>query len=495
MNYEAFKQHSRKVADLETAIAVLHWDKEVNLPKLGAGPRSQQIATLSGMAHELSTSDELGRQLEELAADKSLSADEHKNVTLTLKDYKRRKKLDLDFVLALTNATSDAYHSWLKAREGNDFEAFRPALEKLIELKRQEAEKLGYEDHPYDALIEYYEPGARVAELDPLFKDVRSQLTRLAARIREKKNVDNHFLHQHFPFQKQWDFGLDVLKNMGYDFDRGRQDVSPHPFTISFSPKDVRVTTHVDENNFASMTWSCIHEGGHALYEQGLKIDNFGLPLGQATSLGIHESQSRLWENNVGRSIPYWTAHYPKLQQIFPEQLQSVSFDQFYRGINRIEPSLIRIESDELHYHLHILIRYELEKALMENNLEVKDLKEAWNAKYKEYLDVEVPDDNKGVIQDIHWAHGSIGYFPTYSLGSFYAAQFYQQAKKEIDKLEDQIAEGNNTALLKWLQEKIHQHGRKYTAKELCEKVTGEPLKVKYFMDYAEKKFGDIYGL
>jgi carboxypeptidase Taq len=495
MNYSDYKQYLNKIANLNTAIAVLHWDKEVNLPSLGAGPRAQQIATLSGMAHELATSDEFGDQLRSLVEDSSLSEDEKKNVSLTLKDYKRSKKLDLEFVVALSNATSEGYHSWLKARKSNDFEDFRPSLEKLIKLKRQEAEKLGYEKHPYDALMEYYEPGATVEELNLLFKDVRSQLAPLTARIREKENVRNDFLFQHYPHQQQWDFGLELLKNMGYDFDRGRQDISPHPFTISFSPQDVRVTTHVDENNFASMTWSCIHEGGHALYEQGLLMDNFGLPLGQSTSLGIHESQSRLWENNVGRSKFYWSAHYPKVQQIFSKQLGNISLDQFYKGINRIEPSLIRIESDELHYHLHILIRYELERALMEGNLEVRDLKEAWNAKYKEYLDVEVPNDNKGVLQDIHWAHGSIGYFPTYSLGSFYAAQFFHQVKKEIPGLEEEIAQGNNQSLLDWLKDNIHQYGRKYTAKELCEKVCGEPLKLKYFMAYAEEKFGAIYDL
>lgn len=495
MTYTDYKQYMNKIANLNTAIAVLHWDKEVNLPPLGAGPRAQQIATLSGMAHELATSDEFGDQLQSLMEDSGLSEDEKKNITLTLKDYKRSKKLDLEFVVALSNATSEGYHSWRKARESNDFEDFRPSLEKLIDLKRQEAEKLGYEKHPYDTLMEYYEPGATVEELDVLFKDVRSQLAPLTARIREKDNVHNRFLFQHYPHQQQWDFGLEVLKNMGYDFDRGRQDISPHPFTISFSPQDVRVTTHVNEQNFASMTWSCIHEGGHALYEQGLLMENFGLPLGQSTSLGIHESQSRLWENNVGRSKFYWSAHYPQVQQQFSKQLGDVSLDHFYKGINRIEPSLIRIESDELHYHLHILIRYELEKALMEGNLEVRDLKDAWNAKYKEYLDVDVPSDNKGVLQDIHWAHGSIGYFPTYSLGSFYAAQFFHQVKKEIPGLEEEIAQGNNESLLEWLRNNIHRYGRKYTAKELCEKVCGEPLKLKYFMDYAEEKFGEIYNL
>ncbi len=495
MKYSEYKEHLRKIADLETAIAVLHWDKEVNLPIHGAGPRSQQIATLSGMAHEMGTSEKFGQQLQALSEDQSLSKEEQKNVALTLKDYTRKKKLDLEFVLAMSKATSAAYHSWRKAREENNFDPFQEPLAGLIELKKQETDKLGYEEHPYDALMEYFEPGARVADIDILFKDVKSQLTLLAAKIREKSNIDNEFLYQKYPYQKQWDFGLELLKNMGYDFDRGRQDVSPHPFTISFSPMDVRVTTHVDENNLSSMAWSCIHEGGHALYEQGLNIENFGLPLGQATSLGIHESQSRLWENNVGRSRFYWSAHYSSLQKIFPDQLSSINLDQFYQGINKIEPSLIRIESDELHYHLHILIRYELEKALIEGNLKVSELREAWNAKYKEYLDVEVPDDNHGVIQDIHWAHGSIGYFPTYSLGSFYAAQFFEKAKSDIPGLENQIAQGDNKALLDWLRKNIHQHGRMYTANELCEKVCGEPLSLKYFMDYAEQKFGEIYHL
>lgn len=495
MAYKNFVEHLQKLANLETSIALLHWDKEVFLPRHGAAARSQQVATLSGMAYEMATDEKLGKLLEELQANDKLSEDERRNVELVAKDYNRDKKLDKDFIIKRSKATSKGYHAWREAREKNDFEVFKPALAEMIALKKEEAEKLGYEDHAYDAMLEHYEPGARTKELVELFADVREKLVVLTSKIREKAPVENSFLYQHYPYQLQWDWGLELLENMGYDFERGRQDVSPHPFTISFNPNDVRVTTRVDEQNLETMAWSCIHEGGHALYEQGLNADNFGLPLGRAVSLGIHESQSRLWENNVGRSIDYWTAHYPKLQARFPEQLMEVSLEQFYKGINRIEPSLIRIESDELHYHLHILIRFELEKALMEDSLKVDDLKEAWNAKYKEYLDVDVPDDNQGCLQDIHWAHGSIGYFPTYSLGSFYAAQFFHQANKDIKGLDAAIRKGNNQPLLEWLQQNIHQHGRKYSAKELCTQITGEQLSVKYFMDYAEKKFGEIYDL
>lgn len=495
MIYQQFVQHLQKAANIEAAIAVLHWDKEVNLPVKGAAGRGQVIATLAGMLHEIATDDQLGEWIGTLKKDDALSADQLKNVQVVSKDYDKGKKLDTEFIIRKSKAESASYHAWLAAREKNDFELFKPALTKMIDIKKEEVEKLGFEDHPYDTLLDAFEPQAKTAELVALFEDIKAQLTTLTAKIRAKAQVENDFLFQHYPSQKQWDLGLDLLKNIGYDLEKGRQDKSPHPFTITFNPHDVRVTTVVDENNLETMTWSCLHEGGHALYEQGLNIEYFGLPLGRSTSLGIHESQSRLWENNVGRSKNYWIAHYQQLQNTFPDQLGAVSLDVFYRGINKIQPSLIRIESDELHYHLHILIRFELEKALMEEKLKVADLKEAWNAKYKAYLDVDVPNDNKGILQDIHWAHGSIGYFPTYSLGSLYAAQFYHQATKELPNLEEEIRQGNNQPLLDWLRENIHQHGRKYTAKELCEKVCGEPLNAKYFMDYAKKKFGEIYKI
>src|ERR1700677_4001078 len=302
-------------------------------------------------------------------------------------------------------------------------------------------------------------------------------------------------MYLHYPKDKQWDFGIDLLKQMHYDFAAGRQDISAHPFTTSFNPKDVRVTTRIAEDYLKSMIWSCIHEGGHGLYEQGLPDSEYGLPSGEAVSLGIHESQSRLWENMVGRGLPYWKANMKTLHKYFPENLHQIGPEHFYKAANIVTPSFIRTEADELTYHFHILIRYEIEKALMEGKLQVKDLPAYWNARYKEYLGIKVPNDAEGVLQDIHWSHGSIGYFPTYSLGSFYAAQFYATAKKEIKGLENKIENSNMLPLLEWLREKIHKHGKYYSAEELCKKVTGEKLNFNYFMDYAKDKYSALYNI
>jgi len=494
--YQLFEQHMRKLADVGHAIGVLSWDKEVNLPPAGAAFRSQQVATLSGIAHELLTDEQLGAWLEELnGANGDLSAEQRRNVELTLKDYRRSQKLDKEFVVRRSQMESRAYHAWKAAREANDFSGFAEPFAELIDIKREEADLLGYEEHPYDALLDLYEPEYRASKLDRLFADVRRQLVDFARELRQQPQVDNRFMSRHYPKDRQWEFGLHMLRVMGYDFNAGRQDLSTHPFTINFSPQDVRVTTRIDEHDLGNMTWSCIHEGGHALYEQGLPAQQYGMPLGSAVSLGIHESQSRLWENHVARSLPFWKAHYPTLQEKFPESLSDIHLDQFYRGINKIEPNLIRTEADELHYHFHVLIRYEIEKALMEGSIKVKDIRDAWNDKYQSYLGLTAPDDRQGILQDIHWSHGSIGYFPTYSLGSFYAAQFYAQAQKAIPQLEDQLASGATQPLLDWLRRNIHQYGRYYTADELCEKVTGEKLDFRFFMEYARNKFSRVYDL
>jgi len=494
MTYNDYKSHMQKLADVEYSIGVLSWDKEVNLPKKGAAFRSRQVATLAGIAHNIFTDKGFGEILKTLDENgKDLTAGEAKNVTLTRKDYERSSKFSEEFVMRSSQITSETYHAWLKAREANDYSLYEEALGKMVEIKREAAEIIGYEGHPYDALLDEFEPGYTSAQLDTLFADVKAKLVKFAADIRSKKQVSNDFVFQHFDKDEQWELGLDLLAKMGYDFDAGRQDVSPHPFTINFSPEDVRVTTRVDENDLANMVWSCIHEGGHALYEQGLKPEEYGLPLGRAISLGIHESQSRLWENNVGRSLSYWKAHYPALKERFSEQLEKVSLEDFWKGINRIEPNLIRTEADELHYHFHVMIRYEIEKGLVEGSISTKGLDKVWNAKYKEYLGVDVPDANQGILQDIHWAHGSLGYFPTYSLGSFYAAQFYAQAEKDIPNLKAEIEAGDTSKLLAWLREKIHVHGKMYDANELCTRVTGEELNFQYFMDYIEEKYGGIY--
>ncbi len=492
--YQSYVNTLRKLADVEYAIGVLSWDKEVYMPSKGASSRAQQLASLSGIAHEIFTDNVFEDVLNKLLdQEEFLKPEEFRNVKLTHRDFLKTKKLDKTFVMRLSLAVSKAYHAWLSAREANDFNIYQDSLDELIKIKREQAEVLGYKIHPYDALLDEFEPDCTTAELDVLFRDVKEQLIDFVAPFQQKHSFKNDFLFKHYPKDKQWDFSLYLLKEMGYDFEAGRQDVSPHPFTINFGPQDVRVTTRVDENNLATCLWSCIHEGGHALYEQGLAVDNYGLPTGRFLSLGIHESQSRLWENHVGRSMAYWQKHYPELQKRFPENLSGITLGDFYKGINKIEPSLIRIESDELHYHFHVLIRYEIEKELIEGSLEVADVKDSWNAKYKDFLDLEVPDDRQGVLQDIHWAHGSFGYFPTYSLGSFYAAQFYQAAVEQIPDLEKEIAIGNTLPLLKWLRKNIHQHGRRYSASELCEKVTGEKLNFKYFMKYSKEKFEGLY--
>ena len=495
MSYEKYKAHLQKIADVQSASSVLHWDQETYMPAKGADLRAQQLATLAGIAHELSVTTQLGELLETLNLDTTLSESEARNVKESLKDYKERKKYSTKFVELMSRTVSEALQAWQKAKKDNNFAYYIPFLEKVVDLKKQECEILGYKDHPYDALLDQYEPKTKTADLELLFKDVKAQLIDFVKEIAQSPQNEDAFMFKHYDAQKQWDFSLHLLNQMGYDFEAGRQDKSTHPFTIHFNSQDVRVTTRVNENDLNEIIWSSIHEGGHALYEQGLKIENYGLPAGEAVSLGIHESQSRLWENNVGRSIIYWKANYPKLQELFPENLIDVTAEAFYKAMNIVKPSLIRTSADELTYHFHILIRFEIEKALIEGSIKVPELPEVWNKKYKEYLAVETPSDANGVLQDIHWSHGSFGYFPTYSLGSFYAAQFFARAKAEIPDLEKNIENGNMTLLLMWLRKNIHQFGKLYSAEELCIKITGEKLNFKYFMDYARNKYAKLYHL
>jgi carboxypeptidase Taq len=488
-NYKLLTEQLRKVADLNYAAALLQWDQEVYMPENGAAGRANQLATLSGMAHECSVDTRLGELLSVLINDTTLSEKELRNVKEAHRNYNDKKKYTTDFVVNMSRTVSDAFNSWQQAKERSDFSLFAPHLEKLVALKLQECQLLGYKDHPYDALINQHEPGCTTQELKRVFENVKQVLVPFVKSVIATSQAEDDFTHKKYDRQKQWDFGIGLLKEMGFDFNSGRQDISSHPFTINFNSRDVRVTTRINEHDLCEMIWSCIHEGGHALYEQGLPYDDYGMPSGEYLSLGIHESQSRLWENNVGRSRAYWQYHFPKLKAIFPEELSSVSADHFYAVINRVAPSLIRTNADELTYHLHVLIRFEIEIALMEGAVAVKDLPQLWNSKYREYLGVEVPSDAKGVLQDVHWSHGSFGYFPTYSLGSFYAAQFYNKALEAIPELETEIANGNTSSLLNWLRTNIHAHGRLYTAEELCIRITGKPLDFNEFMIYIRRKF------
>jgi len=393
----------------------------------------------------------------------------------------------------MSEAISQSYQFWLDARKQNNFSIFEESLSKLVELKKQEANYLGYEGHLYNALLNQYERGATVGMVDPVFNNIRQPLKELIDKVANKPQVDDHFLQQHFDKSQQWKFSMQLLKEMQFDFEAGRQDISEHPFTTNFSSEDVRLTTRIDEKDISNMTWSCIHELGHGLYEQGLPAKEYGLPLGEYASLSIHESQSRLWENNVGRSSSFCKYMFPLLKSYFPTEMQKVSVEQFYHSINKVQPSLIRTEADELTYHFHVIIRYELEKKLMENSITVKDIPAYWNEQYKKYLGVDVPDDKRGCLQDVHWSHGSFGYFPTYSLGSLYAAQFFNAASSQIKDLQTEIVAGNFASLLQWLRTNIHQYGRKFTSEQLCERVTGEPLNIDHFMKYAREKYAGIY--
>jgi len=492
--YAQFLERMQKIADVAYAQSLLNWDQETYMPVGAAAGRSRQLSTLAAISHEWSTSEELGAFILSLKADKSLDDKQEANVQRAAEDFERSKKYSTAFVVKMTALVSKCFFAWDQAKKANDWKAYAPALEEMVALKREEAELLGYQVHPLDALMDAFEPGLTCLAVDELFDGVKKEIFPILEQIKQKAQISNELLHLHYAKDKQWEFGMDLLKGMGYDLNHGRQDVSSHPFTTSFGMEDVRITTRIDEKDLANMVWSCIHEGGHALYEQGLPVEQYGMPLGSAVSLGIHESQSRIWENNVGRSKNFWEGKYALLQQYFPENLANVGLDEFYKAMNKVQPSLIRTEADELTYHFHILIRYEMEKALIEGSLEVKDARDAWNEKYKNYLGVNVSDDSHGILQDVHWSHGGFGYFPTYSLGSFYAAQFYYHAVKNNPGLEQDIQAGDSSKLLQWLRMNIHQYGRQFYPSELCKKATGESLNIRYFKEYALKKYGAIYG-
>ncbi|GAB4094414.1 carboxypeptidase M32 [Flaviaesturariibacter terrae] len=487
--YSDYVSQMQRIADIRYASAVLQWDQETYLPPKGAHFRGQQLSTLSEMAHDLFSSERLGALLDELLASTGLDERQRRNVELSREDYQKNKKYSASLVRRLSDAGNKAFHSWIEARRQNDFAVFAPALSEMLELKKEEAEALGYSVHPYDALLDEYEKGASSTQLDAVFGDLLPQLKGLLDELLAQPPADDSFLKQPYAPDTQWQWGLDLIRQLGFDEAAGRQDRSEHPFTTSFSAQDVRITTRIDANDFSNMTWSSIHEVGHALYEQGLPPDQYGLPLGEAASLSIHESQSRLWENNVGRSYAFWEHWLPQLEHYFPAQLRGVDPQRFFRGINKVQPSLIRTEADEVTYHFHVYIRYSLEKALIEGSLAVADIPAYWAENYRKWLGVTPPDDRQGALQDVHWSHGSFGYFPTYSLGSLYAAQFYAAAADALPGLEEEIRAGRTGGLLAWLRAQIHVHGRHYSSDALCRRITAQSLSSAYFIRYVRQKY------
>ena len=489
MAYQQYIEALQKIADIKYASAVLQWDQETYMPQAGAHFRGKQIATLAELAHEKFTSAATEQIIVNALADETLTITERKNVVLTFEDLQKSKKLSTAFVGKMSEAINQSFHAWIAARNENNFKVFEAPLQTIVALKQEEAALLGYADHPYDALMNDYDKGLTVKATDQIFADLTPKLTHIIDKVKQQPQADNSFLHQHFPKQKQWDFGLKLLTNMHYNFNAGRQDVSEHPFTTNFSSQDVRVTTRVDENDFSNMLWSCIHEGGHALYEQGLPNAEYGLPLGEYCSLSIHESQSRLWENCIGRSLPFWKNNFPALKKVFPTQFKGVKPKRFFAAINKVTPSLIRTEADELTYHFHVIIRYEIEKMLISGSLKVSDIPQVWNSLYKKYLGVNVPDHKQGCLQDVHWSHGSFGYFATYSVGSLYAAQFWETIQLQYPTVNKQIAKGDYGQISEWLNKNIYRFGRMFTSDELCKNATGSKLNSAAFINYANNKF------
>ncbi len=503
---KALTERLLEIQHLSSAASVLSWDQETYMPAGGGAARADQLATLQTIAHDRFVSPEIEALLTQWIdpatgepTDRDGDAwNEPARALLreVWRDFSRAKKLPSDFVKRLGRESSIAQQVWTEARAKNDYPRFLPHLRTMVALKREEAGYLGYTHSPYDALLDTYEPGATVSQLQPLFAALRKRLVPLLERVLASPvAVDETVLFRSYDIGKQLDFSRVVLTAMGYDFERGRLDLAAHPFTTSFHPSDVRVTTRVYEKEFPVCLFSCIHEGGHGLYDQGLDPVHYGTPLGEALSLGIHESQSRLWENCVGRSRPFWRCFFPMLQQTFPEALAGVAQADFYAALNRVQRSLIRVEADELTYNLHIMLRFEIELDVIEGRSAVEDLPAIWKDKMKSYLGVVPERDADGVLQDLHWSVGAFGYFPTYTLGNLYASQFYDQAHRDISNLEGEIEAGRLIVLTQWLNQKIHRWGRTFTTDQLARRVTGRELSPEPFLTYLENKYGEIYKL
>jgi carboxypeptidase Taq len=487
-----------EVMDLRYTAALLEWDQQVNMPPGGSEDRGNQLATIQTIEHIKFTSDEVGRLLEDLqprVAQLDPDSDEARLIKVTRRLYDKETKVPAEMVAEFAQITTAAFTAWQEARAENNFAKFKPHLEKVVDWKRRYASLFKPFDHIYDPLLDDFEPGMKTADVKAIFNMLRPQQVALIQAISKRPQVDDSFLHQPYDEEKQWNFGVEVATKFGYDWSRGRQDRAPHPFTTTFSIDDVRITTRFMSDFFNSAFFSTTHETGHALYEMGVSKSLARTPMADGASLGVHESQSRMWENLVGRSRPFWEGFYPRLQQYFPAQLGNVNLEAFYKGINKVEPNLIRVESDEATYNLHIMLRLEIEIGLMEGSMEVKDLPEIWNTRMQDYLGLTPPDDADGVLQDIHWSNGYIGYFSTYALGNLISLQLWEKINADIPDLDDQIRRGEFSALLGWLRDKIHRHGAKFEPQELMQRVTGSKIDPAPYMRYLRTKFGQIYGL
>ena len=494
--YEQLSAHSKETAYLGSAIGLLHWDQRTQIPPEGHAHRVNVLSYLAKVRHRMVTDPRIGEWLADLDGSEltrdplSVSA---VNFREWRRSYDRATKISEKLAVEIARATAEGQSVWEKARPLNDWKTFAPYLERIVSLKREESEALGYEDEPYDALLDAYEQGETVKGLQPVFNTLTQALVRLLERIKGSSKRARASLDEgRFPKADQESFAIEVAKRIGYNFQGGRLDISAHPFTTGLGPGDVRITTRYSENDFGEAFFAVIHEAGHGIYHQGLPLDHWGSPFCRPISLGINESQSRMWENLVARSMPFWEHFYAQARTRFVS-LRDIPREDFYFSINRVSPSLIRVEADEVTYNLHILLRFELEVLMCRGDLDVKDLPAAWNEKMETYMGLTPPDYAQGVMQDVHWSSGSIGYFPTYTLGNLNSAQFFARVEQELGSLDELMGRGDFTPLREWLRAKIHSQGSRYLPKDLVKEVTGEDMNPRYLIDYLERKYGDLY--
>jgi Zn-dependent carboxypeptidase len=501
-DYDALHKLSKHARVLSAVSELLHWDQETYMPDGAAAARAEQLETLAGIIHEAKSGKPFADALAKLIdikkgtiKAKGLSKEQEAALREWRRDYTKEKALPKEFVTEFAKLTSQSILAWRDAKTDNAFQKFAPFLEKLIAMERQKAEYLGYKDHPYDALLDLYEPGMTTAAVTAVFDPLKKNITALLKKIAKAKQVDDKFLHGKFPADKQLDFCKKLLTDMGYDFNCGRLDLSAHPFSSSPHPTDSRITTRLHKTSLINCVSTVMHEAGHAFYEMDLPKEHYGSPLGESISLGVHESQSRWWETRIGQSKAFWQHYLPILKREFKGKLEGVSLDTFYKAVNKVEPSFIRVDADEVTYSLHVILRFELEKALIEGTLKVKDIPAAWNSKMKELLGVTPKTNTEGCLQDIHWSMGGFGYFPTYTLGNLYAAHMFEAFEKSHPNWQARVAKGELKFIKDWLHKAVHKHGRFYSSLELLKAVTGKNFTADAYTRYLQNKYADVYNL
>jgi carboxypeptidase Taq len=495
-NYQKLVQRLEETSRLGGIMGILHWDQEVIMPSGAAESRARQMGVLAGTIHEKSTDPEIGKLLDALDKENSFNAFEECNIREARREYDMETKVPKNLVMELAELSSKSHQVWVKARSENKFSDFAPTLKQLVELKKRWAEYVSPELPSYDANIDIYERGATMEEITPVFETLKAELIPLIRDIQESDyKPDASFLSGNFPVDQQEGLGRRISEEMGFAFDRGRMDVSVHPFCGGSHPTDVRITTRYRTDNFVESLYAVIHETGHGLYEQGRMQEGRDLPASEALTMGIHESQSLFWERMIAQSPAFCNRYLPLIAETFPEKFKAVTNEQLYEAVNVSEPSYIRVEADEVTYPMHVILRYEIEKGLFDGSVDIDTLPELWNSKMKEYLGIEPPSDTLGVLQDTHWSGAAFGYFPSYTLGAIYASQFYQTLQQEIPDLDNEIKSGNLATIRQWLNQKIHEKGRLFSVADLVKQVTGDDLNPTVFLDYLKNKYRKIYKL